>query len=370
MRTKYELPTQFIIFFIALLFFYSCKKDPVVPVGETPKKPTWMIHSDVELDRRLLIESFTTEDNLFLLSNNYWLKMNEQGLQKDHLISEEGNLSLYKKPMLNGDLFAIGLRPYHLAKAEIHVTQHPEIFATIDLFAIDSTFKKIHYFSGNGMAANGAGKLLFNVKKYTDISDKNTYLWMFDYEIQNENLIVHFDQEIVINLGVHNTEGAKAITELSTRGEDFYCSFTRPVRTYKINPQGEYEYLFPMRDAKIFTQNDTLFAIGQDNQCLVNYYIKVPQSTTWEGHNLNLYNGCWFRFYQVDKSFILLYRHQFWHLTVNHSNNTFTTKELDNTGLPTSSISSISYFKGKVYLATLDGLYWKNIDDFFIYKEE
>lgn len=340
---------------------------------ETPEKPLWELHPALKLDRRLLIQSFTTDEFIYLLSNNYFLKMDENNLLEEHFISESGNISLFDYPMLNEQLFAVGLDVYHLNQLEIFSTQNPEISTAIDLFAIDSTFEEINYFWGNGMCVNADNKLLFSVsKKYDpDVFDPYLYFWMFDFVLEQDHLTIEFDKEIKIEFPeVSNTYGVKSITEILVFDNEFYCSINTPTTTYKIDSEGAYEELFPLRDSRIFSKNDTLFALGHTREYEIGYAIKPPFGNSWETYSLGVFDGGSGKFYQVNGQFIMVKSNQFWELKISHSDQTFSFKEIDREGLPPISIRSLFEFKNKVYLVTPEGLFYKKLEDFFTYKEK
>lgn len=364
----------FLILSSSIFIFSSCEKDDTFLPEDIEETPCWELHPDIELDRRLLIQSFSTDDYLYLLSNNYFLKMDNTGLQQEYFISESGNLSLYDYPMLNEDLFAVGFDYYNLKYLQVYSTQNPEISFTIDLLAIDSTFKQINYFSGNGMSVNDSNKLLFSVNKNTSAgnSDPHIYFWMFDFEVDGNSLTIEFDKEIKIEIpGSGAIYGEKAVTEITAIDSDFYCSISFPNTTLKIGPAGDFEELFPLRDARLFTKNDTLFAIGHAFGCEVSYAIKPPQGNNWSSFSLGVNLGCWGDFYQINNRFVMVYNNnQFWEIIINDSEGTFEFKELDSSCIQLTSIRSIAQFKDKVYLSTHEGLYFKSIEDFFTYKEE
>lgn len=371
MKPTYQ--NLWIFLFIFLFSFASCRKDNLSLLAETDKNPCWELHPEVELDRRLLIYGLAKGDFIYLLSNNYFLKMDESGLLEDRFISELGNISLYDYPMLNDKLFAIGLDRYSLEKLEIFSTQNPSISGTIDPHAIDSNFQKINYFSGNGMCVNDDNKLLFSVRKkfIPDAPDPYLYFWMFDFILENDKLIFEFDKEIKIEIpGSGNTSDQKVVSEMVVFENEFYCSIMSPSKTYKINTEGKHKELFPLRDVKIFELNDTLFALGHTRECNIAYAIKPPQSDSWDAYSLGEYTGCSSNFYQIDKRFIIVRNNQLWELKINHSNWSFEILELDENCLQSTSIRSMFEFKDKVYLATPEGLYLKGREDFFIYKEE
>jgi hypothetical protein len=362
---------QLALFFIPLFLFFSCKKESIPPINDVEENPCWQLHPDIELDRRLLIQSYATEDHLFLLSNNYFLKMDETGLVEEHFISEEGNLSLYDYPMLNDKLFAVGFDGYFLEKLKIYSSRNLEVFTTIDLKAIDSTFTEINYFSGNGMVVNDSNKLLFSVKKQyvQGASEPNLYLWMFDVIMEDDALTIEFDQEIKIEIpGTSNLTGEKSVSELRVFENEFYCSIKSPTATFKINNQGEYKELFPLRHAKVFSRNDTLIALGHVGGCDVGYAIKPPNDN-WTTYSLGLNDGCWGSFYKVNDQFIMVNQDQLWVIKVD-PNSFREIKELDASCIQSTSIRSLVNFKDRIYLATHEGLYVKKLEDFFIYKEE
>ena len=362
-----------ILILLSLLFFNSCKKTEEI-IDDTPltiEKPCWNLHPDIELDRRLLIQSFTTDDHLYLLSNNYFLKMDENGLVEDFFISEEGNLSFYDYPMLNDKLFAVGLDVNGVEKFKFHSSQKPELFDFIDFKAIDSSFIKINYRNGNGLAVNSANKLLIPIRKEIADDDGHTYLWMFDCVIEDDNLSIEFDQEVKILFGGAGLNfNSKIITEMSVIGEDFYCSFDNPNRTYKVNSQGQTKSIFPYRDAMFFERNDTIFSMMYNPNCSASYAFKTEQSLQWDIHSISYEDGCGSRFYMVDDQLVIARSRNIYHLKIDFKTNDFEWKELDQSCLGASNIRSISYFKNKVYMARLDGLYWKDKSDFFIYKED
>jgi hypothetical protein len=359
------------LFFIPLFLFYSCKQEAIPPIDIVEEESCWQLHLDIELDRRLLIQSYATEDDLFLLSHNYFLKMDETGLVEEKFISEEGNYSLYDYPMLNHKLFAIGFGIYFLEKIKIYSSENPDVFVTIDLKAIDSTFTEINYISRNGMVVNDDNKLLFSVKKQYvgGVSEPNLYLWMFDFSFENNALTIEFDKEIKIEIsGTSNLAGEKSVTEFSVFENEFYCSIARPAITFKINSQGEYEELFPLQSAKVFSRNDTLIALGHVSGCNIGYAIKPPQDD-WTTYSLGGFTGCWGKFYQINNQFVMVKADEIWVIKVD-PNSIFDIKELDVSCIQSTSIRSLVNFKDKIYLATHEGLYFKKQEDFFIYKEE
>ncbi len=366
-------PNLLPLLFLSVFFCLSCEKNKLPTPNEIDEKPCWQLHPEVTLDRRLLIQSFTTEDFIYLLSHNYLLKMDENGLLEDHFISENGNFSLSKYPMLNDKLFAMGLFFYTLNKIEIFSTQHPGISTIIDPQSIDSSFQNINYFTGNGMNINDDNKLLFSVrKKYIQgVPDPNLYFWMFDCLIEDDHLTITFDKEIKIEIpGSGNISNQKLITNIFIFENDFYCSINAPVTTFKINSQGDYKELFPLRDTKIFKKNDTLFALGHTRECTYGYAIKAPQNQDWASYSLAAYDGCWGQFYQINDRFVSTKNEHIWELKINHSDLTYNIREIDGNCLQKSAIRRLFEFKDKVYLATLDGLYVKDLKYFFIYKDD
>jgi len=369
---KTSLSKLLFILLASVLFCPACEKNEILPTEEIIDPPSWERHSEIELDRRLLIQGFAANDAIYLLSHNYFLKLDESGLLEEHFISEAGNLSLFNYPMLNDRLFAIGLGLFNPKKIDIFSTDNPSTSASIDFLAIDSSFQKINHLSGNSMCVND-NKLLFSVdkKQIPGISDPNIYFWLFDYTLENDHLTLSFEKEIKIKIpGSGIIYGEKKLTEIQVFENEFYCSISNPAVTYRITPQGSYKELFPMRDAKIFSQHDTLFALGHLGDCNIGYAIKPPQSNEWESFSLGVNDGCWSHFYQINDRFIILINNQFWELTIDHSITGFDIKEMDNNGLQPTSIRSMLSFKDKVYLATHDGLFFKNQADFSNYKEE
>ncbi|KAA3634446.1 MAG: hypothetical protein DWQ02_11400 [Bacteroidetes bacterium] len=360
-------------FFLTLILFSSCRKEEIPDIEDIPEAPCWELHPEIELDHRLLVQSFTTEDYIYLLSNNYFLKMDETGLLEEHFISEQGNLSLYDYPMLNDKIFAVGMDLYNLDTLEIFSTQNPDVSASIDLLSIDSTFVEINYFLGNGMCVNEDNKLLFSVRKNTDLgtSDPNLYFWMFDFTLDENNLIINFDKEVKIEIsGSMSFYGSKVVSEMVVFENDFYCSIYNPSTTFRIDSEGSYEELFPLRDATIFSHNDTLFALGHFYDCDISYAVKDPQSSQWETLTFGVNDACWGRFYQIGGRFIMKNGNQLWELKINHSAGTYSLKELENNCVQKTSIRTVFKFQDKVYLCTPEGLYLKNFEDFFKYKEE
>jgi hypothetical protein len=131
--------------------------------------------------------------------------------------------------------------------------------------------------------------------------------------------------------------------------------------TYIAYPNGTYKSLSQFKSylTDIFTYHDTLYTLTY-SQTL---YRSTDQGETWSYFASNFPSGQAKSFHIGKETYFYIYS-QIFHVD-------FTTgeiKELDNSGLEYNEITSINQFGDKVWITTLSGMFYTNIDKFLTYK--
>jgi len=130
---------------------------------------------------------------------------------------------------------------------------------------------------------------------------------------------------------------------------------------YLVYPNGDTVAIedIPWSCLEFFTFNDTLYAFTSNFQIYITYD---------SGENWELFGqlSTWVSCFEIAGK-LCCHRDDDIH-EINF--NTGEVKELDNWGLEGNEITSINEFNGKVYITTLSGIFYRNVDEFFTYKED
>jgi hypothetical protein len=127
-----------------------------------------------------------------------------------------------------------------------------------------------------------------------------------------------------------------------------------------VYPTGEVKLIFNHDIQEFFAFHDTLYALHNRD-----LYQSVDLGETWQLYAAGF--PIWYaRFFEVRGKLCFYAGSQMAVLDVGAKY----VRELDNFGLETNEITAVSEFHGKVYVATLSGLFYRDAKDFFTYKEE
>jgi len=130
---------------------------------------------------------------------------------------------------------------------------------------------------------------------------------------------------------------------------------------YMVYPSGETKEIedIPWSCLEFFTYKNDLYGYTSNFEIYVTY----DSGENWEFY---AQISAWVSFFEVSGR-LCCHRHDDIH-EVDFVNEEV--RELDNWGLEGNEITSINEFNGRVYISTLSGLFYRDIDEFFTYKDD
>jgi hypothetical protein len=138
--------------------------------------------------------------------------------------------------------------------------------------------------------------------------------------------------------------------------------------TYRINSNGIFSLVHEGALERVFQKNDTLYGVEYDGLFssinngkswfkISDLELNPEDISTWLRH---------FQYYDVENEIIASSMDRLFHINI--QDNKAIVKEIDNDGLTTNYITSVSKFKENVYVTTLTGVYYISYKEFFNYK--
>ena len=149
------------------------------------------------------------------------------------------------------------------------------------------------------------------------------------------------------------------VLSLNTVDGNFYACLSKA--TIRITSDYKVDQVLSNKLVRIFKYRGSLYGVG-----LNQLYRSEDDGVSWtpiiqisDDANLNTFKV-------IDNELIAFYNDQLLHLTI--TDNTLEQKEILTDGLEGNKITSISLFKGKIYLTTVSGVFTKDYNKFFTYK--
>jgi hypothetical protein len=209
------------------------------------------------------------------------------------------------------------------------------------------------------MAINNKGQALIPYNSYdpiTNISSNNFFFLLANINIKNDGLTA----EIAKSQTVTVDNDGPYMSNLFTY-KDYFITYLR--KNYKIYSDGKVKQIAPNYILKkVFQKSDTLYAFSNDGSILRS----TNDAEDWIKLGTGNSNLAYLNYYLVNNEVIGTYFSQLFHFKIDGNN--ITIKELDNDGLVTRYITSVSKFKDKVFVTTLTGVYTVDYKTFFKYK--
>gem|GEM_PF-6746979 len=373
---KYFFKLLFILTITSI--FTACKKDPAIV---TPKlmpisaDTTWVLDSSVNLDRKILLNSCVFESKLYLLGDDYFITIDSSThTTSSTLIASNGqNLGVYSQPVITPLVYAY--LSTDDSSVVVGLNEHPNISVSVNVINSDTNIYTIAVSgdlneAGPIIAINNLNQLLVPVELTTK-SDSVMYLAFALYDITantgSTSLSVSFNRIIVNRMD--SVQMPLQIYRIQAVGDDFYFTSSDNFVTYKIDPLGNFTKIFEGNENIFFLSiNDTLNGIGAPLYGdPLKWYINNPGTNLWTGYSINAspsLTGCT----TIQNKIIAYSLGQIWEFSFNKSTPEVTIKELDNSNISDTYITSIITFDNRVYVTTINGLYSKPLSKFFKYK--
>jgi len=162
-------------------------------------------------------------------------------------------------------------------------------------------------------------------------------------------------------------QGGNFLHSISSIGSYFLVSTSNG--TFQIASDGIYRKTYPYPFLKFFVFNGTVYGITTANTGTLKLAKSTDQGSTWSiiiDQLPDAYRT--FTYKTVGDKLIAAYNSQLFQLTITPT--TFSTVELDNTGLYGNRITSVAQFRNTVYVSTLSGVFTKPVRTFLTTKNK
>ncbi len=372
----------------AVITLASCKKDPSIPVVAIPKTSTvndsiWVLDSTVTLDRKILLASNSFGTQLYLLGNNYLVTIDSTTHTTSSTLVSASDIGVFSKPVLT-PLFYSYLSSND-STVVVGLNQFPNVSVSINVLDSDTN---IHFICSNSttgplVAINDLNQLIIPVQLSANADNTPTYqafaIYNINASIGSSSLSVSFKgviQNLMDTVSAWQGHGhaEPPFVFVQAMDDNFYYSSVYQGITYKIDVSGNFTKLFNGELLNFVYVNDTLNALGSYSPLTGNYYSELqwfmnyPATNVWIEYNFNI-SPDYRTGYAVVQNKVIAYRlGQIWEVVINKSTSSVQFKELDNSTISTNYINSVIAFDNKVYVTTIDGLFYKPINKFFTYK--
>ena len=352
---------QFTIVFVVTVvfaFLNSCTKTITETVIE---EPSWKLVEELDGVNKIILNGHVYEENKFFLSTLYKFWKFNSG--EDEPLKVYNNdygfnpLSMNYKPVISDYISAYSNE--NLTAIVLKLNENPIVrsygYEYINIEDIDSTYSPGSHIVVNSFwepigAFNNQNQFL------TVVNNPNGQdFCIIDYEFDNSLSGIEINSIQIYNF----FSGVLSISDMKSFGSRFFIgthNFTYP---YLVYPTGDYHAMDVPSSLEFFSYKDTLYAFTTS----FSLYFSNDLGENWE---IYAHFSGWVSFFEIAGK-LCAHRDDDIH-EINF--NTGEVIELDNWGLEGNEITSINVFNDKVYITTLSGLFYRNVDEFFTYKKD
>ncbi|QES89228.1 hypothetical protein [Rhizosphaericola mali] len=374
------------VLLILLSVFSSCRKEvDKIQYVDSSSLNSWHLDSTFQFAQKIQLNSLAISDSEALFANNEFLRIVNGNssfydlLGKGELSTAISNYYTIWGATYSGNTYYV--RPY-LSKL-LYVGINPTGLRAYGVRHAVSGNYQFNSPTPTQTENYGYGYIGYNWNAISFVND-SSFLYSYTYSsdtahndtLKSVLLTLNFDWQgipilnnqkaLSFSLGKYGAlNGARPFT-YSFYG---YTYLLMGPKIFRINENGVYKDLtnasIKLDDVvSMFTIGKYIFAIGDDQSSLT---VSEDNGATWHifsnGINSNL---PFLRFGYVGGKTIGIYNAQLFEFTLN--GNTLTTKELDNSGLNTNLITSVSQAGRHVFVSTMSGVYYRDTTNFITYK--
>ncbi|MBS3742261.1 MAG: hypothetical protein KGY74_09090 [Candidatus Cloacimonetes bacterium] len=339
---------------LILIFLVNCSEN----TNETDIEPSWKLVEELDYANKIILNSYVTTDSMYYyLSTHRGFWEYEQGDLEPDLRYNYGNAitqTLEYKPVISDSISAYLSEDKTEIRLGLNRSQYDVILEIISVWDIDSTFSDnarfaMSYFRNPVGAFNDNNQFLTVVE-----SGSGQSFCLINYSFDDSYSGIKINQlQNIYSFSPHFIY--KNI--LSFSSNFFIALNTAP---YMVYPSGETKEIedIPWSCLEFFTYKNDLYGYTSNFEIYVTY----DSGENWEFY---AHISAWVSFFEVSGR-LCCHRHDDIH-EVDFVNEEV--RELDNWGLEGNEITSINEFNGRVYISTLSGLFYRDIDEFFTYKD-
>jgi hypothetical protein len=352
-----------LLLLLSILVFLGCTKEKIIEIPvPVDKQYRWKVDSNFLYNNSIISNSFATENELYLYGKYFSVLTYDKNL-KENVI----NYTLRGEPNNN---FKMPISPSFF----INTYQSTVIFIPTSepvtggefyyRFGnvnpnLTNTLAFPSYEFGQCMAVNNKGQVLIPYTSYdpiTNISGSNFFFLLANVNVTNSGYRTEVNKTQIITI---DSDGPYMSNLFSHK--DYFITYLR--KNYKIYPDGKFKQIAPNYALRrVFQKSDTLYAFSFDGSILRS----TNDAEDWIKLGTGNSDLARLNYYLVNNEVIGTYFSQLFHFKIDGNNITF--KDIDNDGLVTRYITSVSKFKDKIFVTTLTGVYTLDYKDFFKYK--
>jgi len=354
---------RILIVLIAGLLF-GCQKDNILQEVEIEKKTVWKPLSQSNSTAPALMNSHTTNNYLFVMGYSGFMSMSGDTLD-DGTTSEseyqpiQSTLPAEVKFPITDYFYAYPGNTDNIF-IRLNLNQPHNLFWQIRLLEVDSTFKNFYYIKSPtkpSMLINQANQLLV---PYYDQSGTSRLL-LVNIEVY---LIGGFIYASIVDRKVISLARILQFpSSFYSVGNNFYIDSREGF--YKVNTQGELSLLLSRPSISSLLQvGSDIYGVSPQK-----LYKSTDDGNTWNEvasvADHHIYN------YTVIDNKIVAYRGITGEVfEATFSPNGIALRELENDGIGTKYLTSLNAVKGRVYVTTFTGLYYRDLKGFFDDKKQ
>ena len=350
--------------FLSVFTFLGCTKEKIIEIPvPVDKQYRWKVDSNFLYNNSIISNSFATENELYLYGKYFSVLTYDKNSKEEvenYTLRGEPNTN-YKMPISssffintyqNTIIFTPNSEPvtggefyYRFGNVNPNLT---------NILAFPS------YEFGQCMAINNKNQALIPYTSYdpiTNLSKNNFSFLLANINVTSDGYRVGVNKIQTITI---DDEGPFMSNLFSHK--DYFVAYFRGA-SYKIYSDGKVK---PTASGivlkKICQKGDTLYAFSPNG----NIFRSTNDAEDWIKLGTGNSNLASFQYYLINNEVIGTYFSQLFHFKIDGLN--ITIKEIDNDGLVTRYITSVSKFKDKVFVTTLTGVYTVDFKTFFKYK--
>jgi hypothetical protein len=362
-----KLFIPFLVFISIVYMAASCKPDPI-PTVEQPKstKVNWSRHPATNGKQFITNGLYKEADRLTVIGFDYRLYLDtaHQVLQQTYFNRSRNEIDYLNPAAINKTFFAYvqedNVFSSFFTSVIVRSSANPAMYSLIPVSRFGQ-YAMIFQYKEPTCLLTDENKLLIPVADTT--GGLTGYLLKFQLTMGTDSVEYRLEERIPLpNTATSWRWATGGMLQLGT--EDIWANLMETC--FKINLRTKViTHSFPLNNGKFGMIRDTLYAFGLDGTLQTISYNYLPKGQTqWQQFKIEGVSGGSMRWYFVENEILaVLDNDKIYHFTVEGNNVRF--RRLDSEGVEL--IKDITYFKGRVYIASLQGLYYKSWKDFWTY---
>lgn len=345
--------------FLLLTTLISCKEESVDEIVNQTDDKLWIQDTRLTGENAILLNSFASDNTLSISGINSWITIDTNNVYEGCInFSNYLSNSISKKIPITDDLFAWYIDTvliFNSTKRFVH-----DYLPTFRLSRFGSEVSKFSYWSIN--RKNECLSISKSLHCLVPVTKKDNYPAFFlvkpNYYINSQNEVdVIASTENAFIKKVNWNPSSTYIENLYTAFDKFFVSMTDGF--YGIDTIGNVKMLLDVPISQVISKSDSLFAISFSGVV----YFSSDMGENWSSFCEISPDISRLKWASLDNTIIAYpYLNGGQLYIIDVGNHSMIIDTLASGGLKDKEITSLSEFKSKVYVTTLSGLYYKDLN--------